>query len=296
MTDGPAWGLSVTANGLRVVAEYDLASRVTYCASELNMIYCTTSDSEDLSTFIFPAEEMTVFWRFLMRTRDTYRWSLSIAITRVPSGTTSILKLLEPLRRLHSLPSASITGPVSDEYKSILVERMLKQPDTDTAMQDVHDIMDQGTQASRNKDYSVAIAKYQRAVEDITEYSYWFEEAPSSVLKRGRFSGQTFDTAYAEILLDLKTKLAIAHLEIGSHSRAHEWIARALEEINLFGLFRACPGGAADAKTYSIAAQASEGLGLVERAFEEMKKAVWHDPGDSRLAIELVRLERNTGW
>ncbi len=296
MTDGPAWGLSLTANGLRVVAEYDLASRVTYCASELTMMHCTKSDSEDVSTFIFPAEEMTAFWRFLMRTGHTYRWSLSIAITRVPSGTTSILKLLEPLRRLHSLQSASITGPVSDEYKSILVERMLKQPDTDTAMQDVHDIMDQGTQASRNKDYSVAIAKYKRAIEDIAEYSCWFEEAPSSVLKRGRFSGQTFNTAYLETLLNLNTRLAIAHLKTGSHSRAHEWITRALKHINIIGLLRACPGGAADAKIYSIAAQASEGLGLVNRAFEEMKKAVWHDPGDSRLATELVRLERNTGW
>ena len=49
--------------------------------------------------------------------------------------------------------------------------------------------------------------------------------------------------------------------------------------------------GAIRAALYCVAAQASEGLGLVRRAVEEMAEAVRHDSGNTKLALELVRLK-----
>ncbi len=194
------------------------------------------------------------------------------------------------------MASVQITGHIDVEYKLDLIARMSEErPEVDTFVQEMQDAIKEGDQAARLHDFSTAISRYERTWEDNNDYrrtSVALLEL-RTVLKRGRFSGQTYHTAFLSTMLALTIKLAKTYLRLKKHTRAHQWISLALAQINPFGqLDGARPCGAEGARIYSIAAQASEGLGVVGRAVDEMKEAVRHDPGDSKLTTELVRLER----
>ena len=112
--------------GLPIVAEDDSASRVTYCASELTLVwYPETCDSGPLF-YMFAGDDMTIFCRILSRS-DLFGRSLSIAITGIAPTTTRILQLLEPFRRLHSMASVRITGQIDVEYKLDLIAKFQRK-------------------------------------------------------------------------------------------------------------------------------------------------------------------------
>lgn len=99
-----------------------------------------------------------------------------------------------------------------------------------------------------------------------------------------------------EFLLSTKhTKIVVLDegpVSDGMIFRAHEWITLVLARINSYRQAARVPQqGAAAASIYTIVAQASEGLGLVEHAVGEMKEGMRHNSGDSRMATELVRLK-----
>ena len=286
-------------NGLRGVAEDDLASRVTYCASELTLVAGTKIDEEDLSTLVFPADELDMFCSVLLRSclarhicTPAVQLSIMITITGIALNATSHLRLLEPFYRLYGLSSVRIFGEVSDEYKSILTARMLMStPDFDAAVQDIHDTMKMGDQAADNKNFSTAIARYKRALD--SNFDNWpSHEDLTTPIKMGRLSGNALYNAFSKIEWELEFKLAVTYLKIESHERAHRLISSHLRDIKSHDQEPgARPGGPGVASIYSVAAQASEGLGLVEQAVEEMKEAVEHDPADPEWATELVRLK-----
>ena len=292
-TNAPDHGLNLQEYGLRFVAAYDEASRVTYSASELTWILGTEFDTECLSIFIFPADEMATFCKALLWSRLLPGSSLSIAITGIALTTTSILKLLKPLHRLYGLDLVRITGQVSDNCKSILIEKLMKQaPEINTAVQEVQDTIEQGDQAARKQDYSLAIAKYKSAAIDNDYNECYPPEINECTVSRGKYQGYSLYKAYIVTYLTLSAKVAITYLKIENHSRAHEWINSALALHIPYGhVSGARSRGAIRAALYCVAAQASEGLGLVRRAVEEMTDAVRHDPGNSKMATELVRLK-----
>ncbi|KAL9135458.1 MAG: hypothetical protein Q9175_003345 [Cornicularia normoerica] len=97
-----------------------------------------------------------------------------------------------------------------------------------------------------------------------------------------------------EFLLSTKhTKVVVLDegpVSDGMIFRAHEWITLVLARINSYRQAARVPQqGAAAASIYTIVAQASEGLGLVEHAVGEMKEGMRHNSRDSRMATELVR-------
>ena len=297
-TIAPKYGLEHLFDlGLRVVAQGDKASRVTYAASEINFGARLIFD-ERLSVYLFPVDEMDTFCHSLMRhvsgiNRSLHHTaeilsgsSLSVSITGVATTTTSILKLLEPLRRFHSLASVKIVGPVGNEYRSILIDQMLKLPDVDAVVQKVQEAAEEGDRATSNKDYIIAVSKYKGAIEDTLDYSKWLGYQPTSMFTRGKHSKDTYFTIFWDIWFDLYTKLADIHLKIQRNLRAQEWITCAVQQISPND-----PISVANANVYSIAAQASERLGMVGRAVEEMKEAVRQHPQDPRLAMELSRLQ-----
>lgn len=302
MTDAPEHGIDFETRGLPVVAESDSASRVTYSTSELTLSLDTETRIYNPSVLLFAGDDMTIFCRVLLRS-FCRQSSLSIAITSVAPTTRTILKLLEPFRRLDSMVSVRITGKIEVEYKTDLIAKMMRQaPGMDTFVQEVQDTMKQGDQAAINKDCSAAKAKYTRALEDLKD-GYCLHDSKTgyclydsmTICQSGTYNGQSLHTAFVQTMLNLSIKIAITYLKRKSHSRAHKWIHLALAQINPFRrVAGARPGGAGCAIMYSIAAAASEGLGLVERATEEMKEAVRHDPGDSKLTTELDRLEKKT--
>ena len=287
-TKSPDHGLNLQECGLRFVAEYDEASRVTYSVSELTCILGTEFGTECLWIFIFPADEMATFCKALLWSRQLPGSSLSMAITGTTLTTTSILKLLKPLHRLYCLDSVRITGQASDNHKSILIEKRMKQVlEINIAVQEVQDTIEQGDQAARKQDYSVAIAKYKSAAID-NDYN----EINECIVTRGKFQGYSLYKAYIRTYLTLSAKVATTYLKIENHSRAHEWTNSALALHIPYGqVSGARSRGAIRAALYCVAAQASEGLGLIRRAVEKMAEAVRHDPGNSKLASELVRLK-----
>lgn len=283
--------------GLPIVAEDDSASRVTYSASELTLIWGTETCDSFPFVHMFAADDMTTFCRILNRF-DLSGGSLSIAITGIAitgiaPTTTTILKLLEPFRRLHSMASVRISGQINSEYRLDLIKQMSKQPpDMDVFMQEIDSAMEEGDQATNIHDFSTAISRFTRAREDIHDHHCTFKQW-EAILEKGRFRGQTSRTAFLQIQQALNIKLANTYLRLKNHTRAHQWISLALAHFNHYGqLHGAPPGGAEGARIYAIAAQASEGLRIVGRAIDEMKEAVRHDPGDSNLTTEFVRLER----
>ena len=291
-TIAPKYSLDLPHGGLRVVAERDQASRVTYAASEITFSTAEIFDQRQ-SVYLFPVDEMTTACTALMdpmsgnsKNGSIFRANMSISITGVATTTTSILKLLEPLRRLYSLASVKIMGNINNEYKSALIDKMLKLPDFDAAVRKIQETVKEGDRATISKDYSIAVARYKRAFNDVTDCCWWLSEKNATIYTRAKHSRETYNTVFVENMRDLHTKLAVIHVKLQDFLRAHQWISYALKRIHPDEQM-----SVENANIYSIAAQASEGLGMVERAIEEMREAVHHQPQDSRLAMELLRLE-----
>lgn len=146
--------------------------------------------------------------------------------------------------------------------------------------------MKKGDQATFGRDYSIAVANYKRAIDDVTHYHKWLWEASTRIFTKGKHSEETYHTVFYDIVLELHIKLAVAHVELQNYLLAHERIGWALNETDPDDQIPV-----ESANVYSIAAQASEGMGMVERAVREMRKAVRYQPQNPRLVLELLRLE-----
>lgn len=261
---------------------------------ELTLVWDTESLNHPYWIFLFPSDEIVTFCRIFMTSGkfDNPKSSLSIAMTDVAPPMTSILKLLEPFRRLHSIASVKITGKIDAKYKSDLIVRMLRRAtDTDAYFQEYQDAMEQGDQAARNNEFPTAIAKYRRALEEGDDFCGVYN-THEVLLESGKYQGQCFDLAFIQIKFALKSKLALIYLHLGNHERAHAWINLAVKDIYHY-LHRkertGRPVDAAHVSVSTIAAQVSEGLKLAERAVEEIE--VQLNPGDINLAMKQKRLK-----
>ena len=280
-------------DGLPFIALGCMASRIRYHAIELTL----TSDTEILSQpywiFLFSGDNLTTFCRILLRSREfgNAKSSLSIAITDLAPAMRTILKFMEPFRRLHSIASAKITGKIEPKYKSDLIARILSRRalDPDASFQEYQDTMEQGDQASANGEYSTAIEKYRTALEEGTDFSSTYDTC-EMFLENERFRDQSFKSAFFQIKFAIETKLAVIYLNTGSHTRARAWICLAVDVIHdhLLWMLSRGPG---DVSIHTIAAQASEGLELAERAAEEMEEEVLHQPRNLDLAGKLKFLK-----
>ena len=282
--------LDLLSNGLRTVAVYANTSWFPYAATEITLDTLERGKFDQRYSYhLFTVDEMTRFCKALMRHESGIlsRTSVSVRITGVETTTASISKLLEPLRRLHSLGSVDIVGHVSNEYKSTLIDYIKKLPDVDAVVQKIQETVKKGDRAASSRDYSIAVANYKSAIDDVTDYCKWLWETYTDIFTNGKHSEETYYTIFYDNLLDLHKKLAVIHVELQNYRLAHEWIGWALYETT-------DPDDQISEEStnvYSIAAQASEGLGMVKRAVEEMRKAVRHQPLNPRLPMELSRLE-----
>lgn len=269
-------------NGLPIVALGCLASRVRYHAMELTLISKSKSLIHPYTIFMFPGDDLATFCRFLLGSRKSAnpKSELSITMTGVAPAMMTILKLMEPFRRLYGMASVRITGKVEAKYKSDLITRMMKPAlDIDAFFQECQDSMEQGDQAATNKEFSTAIARYKRALEEGEDFC-GVNGVYRTILKSGNFRGQCFEIAFTQIKFALGIKLAITYINLGDHHRAHEWIVHTVAEIGYFSYM----SDIAFASVFKIAARAGEWLNLVEQAAEVMKKAEQHGRGGSDLA------------
>lgn len=80
-------------------------------------------------------------------------------------------------------------------------------------MQENQTAIGEGDQAASILDLSAAISKYTRAQEDNDDQS-GFSVDSDLILTKGRFSGQTYHTAFFQIKLTLNIKLATTYLKL----------------------------------------------------------------------------------
>ena len=172
-----------------------------------------------------------------------------------------------------------------------MIERV---PRVNIVLQDIQDSMEESDQAASIRDYPKAIAKYKRALE-VSIDNVYADSKYDPVIKNGRFSGRSLRNAFFWTQRELELKLGVTYLKMKKYQRAHEWLMFQISDE----MFYFCGGiptfldrhSAELANCYFLAAQASEGLGEMSRAIQEMKEAVRHDDTSGILARELARLE-----
>ena len=209
-------------NNLPVVAKGDLACRVTYPALEVFLVDMIHSPlNGDSRSFMFAGDDMATFCRILSR-KYPFPGSLLIAVTGV-AQTTSVLKLLQPFRRVHGMASVRITGPIEDDHRSDLITTMLQQaPDGDTVLQEVQNATKEGDQAASIHDYATAVSRFKKAFNDADDYWKIYDTA-DVIVESGVFKGQSLTVAFAQMLVTLTMKLVITNLKLGNFRQMSGW-------------------------------------------------------------------------
>ena len=205
-------------NNLPVVAKKDLACRVTYPAIEISIIDTEHSHlNADPWSFMFAGDDMTTFCRILSR-RYPFPGSLMIAVNGMVQKK-SVLKLLEPFRRIRGMASVKITGLIEDDYRSDLIASMLKQaPEGDVVLQEIQDAIKEGDQAASIHDYSTAVSRFRKAFDDMDDYRNIYD--PADVVESG---GQSLFIAFAQMLVILTTKLVVGNLKLKNFRQVSYW-------------------------------------------------------------------------
>ncbi|KAM0794968.1 hypothetical protein BDR22DRAFT_894661 [Usnea florida] len=209
-------------NSLPVLAKKDLACRVTYPAIEISIIDTEHSHlNADPWSLMFAGDDMTTFCRILSR-RYPFPGSLVIAVNGVAQNT-SVLKLLEPFRRIHGMASVKITGLIEDDYRSELIASMLKQaPDGDIVLQEIWNAIKEGDQAASIHDYSTAVSRFRKAFDETDDYWKIYDTA-DIIVESGVFNGQSLVIAFAQMLVILTTKIVRGNLKLKNFRQVADW-------------------------------------------------------------------------
>ena len=209
-------------NSLPVVAKEDLACRVTYPAIEVSIVDMTHSHlNADMRSFMFVGDDMATFCRILSR-KYPFSGSLLIGVTGV-APTPSVLKLLEPFRRVHGMASVRITGLIEGDYRSDLITKMLEEaPNGDTVLQKIGNTIKEGDQAAGIHDYLTAISKFRKALDDTDDYWTIYDTA-EVIVEKGVFKGQSLAVAFAQVLVSVTFKIVMTSLILLNFRQMFFW-------------------------------------------------------------------------
>ena len=118
--------------------------------------------------------------------------------TKTTHSSPRVLRLLEPLRELHSLYGLSIEGPIGEDYKSLLLHDMMGPPPTDeemfgTLLRNFEDTLT----ADESGDPDSAFEKFKIALDTVnvqgkTRPEDWYGSAK---IQTGPYTGRTVDEA-----------------------------------------------------------------------------------------------------
>ena len=210
-------------NSLPVVAKEDMACRVTYPAIDVSIVDMAHSHFDaDTRSFMFAGDDMATFCRILSR-KYRFPGSVWIAITGV-AQTTTVLKILEPFRRVHGMASVRITGLIEGDYRSDLITKMLEEaPNGDTVLQEIQNAIEEGDQAASIHDYLTAISRFRKAFDYADDYWTIYDTA-EAIVEKGVFNGQSLTVAFAQVLFTLTFKIAMTNLELENFGQIYAWI------------------------------------------------------------------------
>ena len=205
-------------NSLPVVAKEDLACRVTYPAIDVSIVDMAHSHlNADTRSFMIAGDDMATFCRILSR-KYPFPGSVWIAITGV-AQTTTVLKLLEPFRRVHGMASVRITGLIEGDYRSDLITKMLEEaPNGDTVLQELKNTINEGDQAASIHDYLTAISRFRKALDDTDDYWTIYDTA-KVIVEKGVFNGQSLTVVFAQVLAHVALKIVMMNLKLQNFSR-----------------------------------------------------------------------------
>ena len=206
--------------------------------------------------------------------------------TAVPS---SIQRLLEPLRRLHGIDAVVIKGAVSETYKeNVKRSIMRKAPTADEMITTACALKTEGDDAFHSADFWSSVYAYEKAIsmiEAVRQPRYC-----SALVKEGSYSGWLVLNAVQHLHYKLHLDIVSAFLLLHEYHRAHNWTM--VELWSRTGLMWNTGAVSDDevAQLWYLKAQASKGLGKIDRAHHELKWALMLAPYSKDIVAEFGNL------
>ena len=201
----------------------------------------------------------------------------------------SIKRLFEPLRRLHGVSATIIEGPTSEIYKEKVARSVLrKAPTADEIIATACTLKAKGDDAFRSADFWSSVYAYEKAISEIeaVRQPYYC----SALVKEGNYSGWSVLNAVQHLLHELQLDIVSAFVRLHEYHRAQNWTM--VELWSRTGLTWDTGAVSDDevAHLWYLKAQASKGLGRIDRAHDELKWALKLAPYNKDVAVEFGNL------
>lgn len=156
----------------------------------------------------------------------------TLTSTPLPMSTQQLL--LEPFKMLSYAVESQIDGPVSPDYKAIIVEKMCRQYRTlEDSIQKITSLTEEGKEAFLESRFASAISKQRSALKEIV--LTFGRLASHEIVPSGDFAGQTYHEMQNHLLWKLRSDTVAAYLKLHQWKDAYEWACYATDEHDYAG-------------------------------------------------------------
>ena len=144
------------------------------------------------------------------------------------SGRLQLHKLLDPLRRLHSLKAAEIDGPLSASYKSNMITDLSKKcPNAMDIIGNATLMLAQGDELALQDLSFDAIDQYKTALDHVRSCC-WVDDEQAFVADSGLFPGLTAKQTMGNLKVRLLARIASIYFQRSMLRMARIYVERAL--------------------------------------------------------------------
>lgn len=206
--------------------------------------------------------------------------------TAVPS---SIQRLLEPLRRLHGVGGVLIKGPASEIYKGKIRRSVMRgAPTADEMITTACTLKTEGDDAFRSADFWSSVYAYEKAISEIEAVQQPYP--CSALVKEGSYSGWLVLNAVQHLHNKLRLDVVSAFVRLHEYHRAHNWTMVELWSRTGLTWNTGAVSDTEVAELWYLKAQASKGLGKIDRAHHELERALVLAPYSKDIAADFGNL------
>lgn len=190
-------------------------------------------------------------------------------------------KLLEPLCYLHNIGLVIIKGAVPNLYLEATTQRIQRQaPSTQDLVHSISSLKEQGDAAFLEGDFHSAARQYETAFDELHAGSQGAAKSERMVI--GRYTGMFVGKVKKSLKHKLHLRLAKTNLQLQNYEMAHHWTLAVV-----FGLH---DSDKLLSQMWYCRALASKGLGELNRAYGEIRKARLKQPNDLGILAEIATL------
>ena len=198
----------------------------------------------------------------------------------------AVRKLLEPLCFLHNLGLVVIEGLAPKRYTDEVKQRIQRRaPSSQELVHSMSRLKEQGDAKVLSNDLDSAALQYEVALDQLLAGSHW--EMRDETVVGGSLNGVPVVAALGLLEWRLHLSLTTTNIRLRKNARAHKWTNIVLRDHQC--------------TDYSVAhlwyyrALASECLGQIKYAYEEMRQALVRQPLDEGISTELALLKSRLG-